>query len=85
MKLKDFFDLCANDYIIYIYVSENRLVYKGLLDKFDKEERSHSIQSELMSVTKSVLLPQLTEANVINPSVSTTSYSRINVSSNISK
>jgi hypothetical protein len=38
MKLKDFFNLCANDYIIYIYVSENRLVYKGLLDKFDKED-----------------------------------------------
>lgn len=38
MKLKDFFDLCVNDYMIYIYVSENHLVYKGLLDKFDKED-----------------------------------------------
>ena len=38
MKLKDFFNLCVNDYIIYIYVSENQLVYKGLLDKFDKED-----------------------------------------------
>ena len=28
MKLKDFFNLCVNDYIIY----------KGLLDKFDKED-----------------------------------------------
>ena len=36
MKLIDFFDLCVNDYMIYIYVSENHLVYKGLLDKFDK-------------------------------------------------
>ena len=38
MKLIDFFDLCVNDYMIYIYVSENHLVYKGLLDKFDKED-----------------------------------------------
>ncbi|WP_285946952.1 hypothetical protein [Thomasclavelia cocleata] len=38
MKLKDFFNLCVNDYIIYIYVSENQLVYKDLLDKFDKED-----------------------------------------------
>lgn len=38
MKLKDFLNLCVNDYIVYIYVSENHLVYKGLLDKFDKKD-----------------------------------------------
>lgn len=36
MKLR--FLIYVNDYIIYIYISENQLVYKGLLDKFDKED-----------------------------------------------